>query len=137
MKRTNSFSMTLSILMSSLLVIMQSCVVYNNVPINLDQAVEASTTSINYSKSKIYYKDGNTQKCFKVIKDQNDYYCEKRKEKMFKVDYSKEAIAKEQVDFVKTQDKATSIVAGATLGSVGAAASIYLLAELFISAIVF
>ncbi len=134
MKSSNFICLTLIVLMSCLLVITQSCVVYNKVPVNLDQAVEASTKSINFSKSKLYYKSGDTQKCFKVLKKQDHYYCNKRKKKMLRLDYSNTIIDKDQVDYVKTQDKTSSIIVGATVGVVCGAGFLYLLGQLFVDA---
>ncbi|WP_242131899.1 hypothetical protein [Aestuariivivens marinum] len=107
--KTFTSSLKMISIMLSTLILLQSCVVYNKTPVNLDQAVEATKEKKNFSKSKIFYKDGNTQECFKVVKEQNNYYCVNKKDKIFEINYTRDLINKERVEFVKTQNKTKSI----------------------------
>ena len=75
-------------------------------------------------------------KCFKVIKEQDNFYCMHRNAKMFKVEYSRQLIDKNQVDFVKIQNKEKSLVVGIFAGVTASAAFIYLLGQLFADTIV-
>ena len=121
---------TISILLA-ILTLLQSCVVYNRSLYNLDQTVETSKETKNFSQSKIFYKDGTTQKCFKVVREQSNYYCEKRKQKMFKVDYTRDLIDKDQVNFVKTQNKEKTLVVGIFVVTAASAGLIYLIGQAF------
>ena len=113
------------VLMSCLVLLSQSCTVYKSVPVSLDEAAFVA------EKCKVYYKNSRTQKCKRLIKDSDAYYCLTRK------NWSKDVpIDGEQVNYVNQEDRSGSTVLNVALGLMGVTAVIYLASHLFFTSTV-
>jgi hypothetical protein len=122
-------------LIFSALILLQGCTIYKSVPVNLEEASQLAV------RSKIYYKNSNTQKCRNILKEDSAYYCllKGNPRKKSPIDLAKGnlmPIHSIHVNHVKIEDKVASTAAGLTVGLVAGAAVVYLLGMAFVDALV-